>query len=671
MYGAPYREFGLADLQGGLIAILPDSGVSTLAFDIQAVDDTGNLSDSDPVDARPASVSIRVVARKEIDAGKEMPVNDDRRATSGDGALTPGDAALDDWIDAATGSRLSVLVRLEGGKRGDALFLEDGHDIATIASSWRWDDSTRIGTLSLRSNGSATVGDFQAVLNVLALRTVRFAGASARTISVRRDIATEVLKKDYYMRDILVSESGPRPYVGVQRMGVPLRFGKDDRAFLLSSAIFMEDFDSSASDVTIVMHDLTSPATLQRNDGDGNYTSITPEDDDSYAFTLDELQQGLIAIFLTNPRGRNITFGLKAKDSSGNWNDVGKSNTYERGVQSFSLYAFQDLSSQELEVDVQTGYQKAVPFAGLTTLIEAVRLKTSRDGVLHVVLENGVSGDRLVMRKSVSDIAGTWSDAGHRYALTVSDGATTSAQIDQALAQIYYRASESAWEKERELVVRWVDSASTETLLLRIPLANRPPVLRQWGIAARYHDITPARGASETPLDLGYHPYREYMPEVLDNEGEVVRLEVVLVNKADGVLSPDERVFLSRELQGRLRTSGLVLRELHSSDRKSRALVIEAADGKTPISPAFMSRILQGLSYRHGAAGRDGDVGERREFRSRSSMARRTRRRLRWKCVWWTRLPIRPDTSTPSSVRQSKSGWACLKARGIPTTKPA
>ena len=90
--------------------------------------------------------------------------------------------------------------------------------------------------------------------------------------------------------------------------------------------------------------------------------------------------------------------------------------------------------------------------------------------------------------------------------------------------------------------MRWVDGASTETLLLRIPLANRPPVLRQWGIAARYHDITPARGASETPLDLGYHPYREYMPEVLDNEGEVVRLEVVLVNKADGVLSPDERV---------------------------------------------------------------------------------------------------------------------------------
>ena len=42
--------------------------------------------------------------------------------------------------------------------------------------------------------------------------------------------------------------------------------------------------------------------------------------------------------------------------------------------------------------------------------------------------------------------------------------------------------------------------------------------------------------------------------------------------------------------------------------------MLESADGRTPISPEFMSRILQGLSYRHGAAGRDGDVGERREI---------------------------------------------------------
>ena len=196
----------------------------------------------------------------------------------------------------------------------------------------------------------------------------------------------------------------------------------------------------------------------------------------------------------------------------------------------------------------------------------------------------------------------------------MSDGATTSAQIDQALAQIYYRASESVGEKERELVISWVDGASTETLLFRIPLGNRPPVLRNWGIAARYHDITPAPGATEALLDLGYHPFAEYMPDILDNEGKVVRLEVILVDKAGGVLSVDERVFLSQQLLDRVRVEGLVLRELRSSDGKARALVLESADGRTPVSPLLMTQVLQGLSYRHGAAGRDGDVGERREI---------------------------------------------------------
>ena len=540
-------------------------------------------------------------------------MNDDRRATSGDGALTPVDATLDDWIDAATGSRLRVLVRLEGGRRGDALFLEDGHDITSITSSWSWDEDTAIGTLSLRSNGSATADDFQAVLNALALRTVRFSGASARTISVRPDVAAEVEKKDYYTRDVLIRASGPRPYVGVQRV-LYLRFGRDERATLLSSEFFVEDFDTPASGVTIVTRNLSSEATLQKRDVSGVYRSIKRESDGSYVFKLDALQKGLIAMYWSNPVGRTITFDLEARDSDGHWNDVSGSHTRQRGVRSFSLTGVLLLPPEKLEVDPQTGYQKVFPFSSVEQMIETARSDGSRDGSLHIVLAHAVSGDRLVMRESVSGITGAWSEEEHSYTLTVSDGATTSARIDEALAQIYYRASESAGEKERELVVRWVDSASTKTLLLRIPLGNRPPVLRNWGIAARYHDITPAPGATEAPLDLGYHPFAEYMPDVLDNEGKVVRLEVVLVDKAGGVLSMDERVFLSQELLDRMQVEGLVLRELRSSDRKSRALVIEAADGRTPVSPEFMSRILQGLSYRHGAAGRDGDVGERREI---------------------------------------------------------
>ena len=102
------------------------------------------------------------------------------------------------------------------------------------------------------------------------------------------------------------------------------------------------------------------------------------------------------------------------------------------------------------------------------------------------------------------------------------------------------------------------------------------------------------------------------MPEILDNEGKVLRLMVVLADQAGGVLSADERVFLPQQLLARLKERGLVLRELRSSDDKAHALVVEVAEGKTLVSPEFMSRILQGLWYRHGAAGRDGDVGERR-----------------------------------------------------------
>ena len=262
--GDRYQEFTLADLRAGKVGFLAGDGTSDITFTIQAVDDRGNLSDSDrsTPDPDPESVSVSVVARKEIDAGKEMPVNDDRRATSGDGALTPGDAILDGWISAATGSRLSVLVRLEGGRKGDVLFLEDGHGIVSITSSWSWDDSTGIGILSLQSDGSATPDDFQTVLNALALRTVRFPSASVRTISVRPDIAAEVPQKDYYVRDVLI-RSPAAPYVGVQKMSY-LKFGTDDRAILSSSEFLVEDFDTSASRVTIVMRELSDGATLQK-----------------------------------------------------------------------------------------------------------------------------------------------------------------------------------------------------------------------------------------------------------------------------------------------------------------------------------------------------------------------------------------------------------------------
>ena len=540
--GARHQEFTLTQLRDGLVSLLPDAGVSTLTFRIQARDaglpgtpgSPAHLSDSDYYDkendADPVGVSIRVVPRKEIEAGKEMPVNDE----SADGALTPGDATLDAWISASTSSQLRALVELKGGKVGDTLFLEDGHGITTITSSWSWDEDTAIGTLSLQSDGTATPDHFQAMLNALALRTVRSASASVRTISVRPDVTVEVEKKDYYTRDVLVRKSHAAPYVGVQRIGAPLRFGKDDHAILPPSEFFVEDFDTSASNITIVMRNLISPAELHRSDGAGSYVRIMPESDGSLEFALDELQQGLIAIYLPAPSGKQIAFTLEAEDSDGNSNDIGRSNTYQKGARSFSFDAVLKLAPEKLEVDLQTGYQRAIPFDGLELVIERVRGKTSGEGVLRVVLENAVSGDRLLMRRSVSGVVGSWSDGGHRYTLTVSNSNTTSARIAEALEEIYYRARESVAEQTRELVVSWVDGTNTETVLFISPLANRPPVLRNWGIAARYHDIALATGETETPLDLGYHPYPEYMPEILDNEGEVVRLEIVLADKAGG-----------------------------------------------------------------------------------------------------------------------------------------
>ena len=616
------QEFTLRQLWEGLVSLLPNAGVpnagvSTLTFEIQAHDGT-HLSDSDYYDneddADPIGVSIRVVALKEIYAGKEMPVNDDRRSTGGDGGLTPSDATLDAWIGETTSGRLKVLVRLEGGKKGDALFLEDGHGVATttIASSWSWDYATGIGILSLQSDGTATADDFQAVLNALALRTVRSASASFRTISARPDIAAEVPQKDYYARDVLIRESGPRPYVG-ERKTLFLQFGQDDRVTLLPSLFVLEDFDTPASNVKIMMRSLLSGAELHRSDGSGGYTEIMPENDASQEFTLEEFQQGLIAIYLSNPLGKKVSFELEAEDDKGNRSDISKSNAHDERVREFTFHGVLALAPGELEVDLQTGYQKAVPFGGLEQMIEEVRSSTTRIGAVSIVLRNAVQGDRLVMFESVAGITGRWSHQGRRYALTVSDGDTTSAQIDAALAQVYYRARESATEQPRELVVSWIDSTRAETVLLAIPLANRPPVLRNWGIAARYHDITPARGASETPLDLGYHPFREYMPDILDNEGKVLRLEIVLTDKADGVLSADERVFLSQELQAQAKAQGFVFRSYRSSDDKARALVIEVPEERQA-SPEFMTRILQSLLYLHGASGRGGDVGERRRI---------------------------------------------------------
>ena len=371
--GKAYLEFTLADLRAGLVSFRPDASVSPLTFDIQAADDgipgsansPPHLSDSDPNDPgkQAISVSVPVVSLKEITAGKEMPVNDH-------GGLTPEDGTLRAWIAAATNDELVVLVTLEGGKRGDALFLTSGHGVTTITPLWNWDEDTAIGTLSLRSAGSATPAEFQTVLNKLALRTARFATSRDATISVRPDVVSEVEKQDYYTRIVLLGASGSRPYIGEQQFFM-LSFGEDDRAILPPSKFFVEDFDSSASAVTIVMSELSAGATLHKSDGSGGYDPVTAALDDPYEFTLEDLQKGLMAIHLASPLGKEVSFELKAKDEADNWNDIDTSNANTEGAREFAFNAVLELAPEKLEVDLETGYQKAVPFGGLEERIQA------------------------------------------------------------------------------------------------------------------------------------------------------------------------------------------------------------------------------------------------------------------------------------------------------------
>ena len=194
-------------------------------------------------------------------------------------------------------------------------------------------------------------------------------------------------------------------------------------------------------------------------------------------------------------------------------------------------------------MNLQTGYQRAVPFGGLEQTIETARSIGSGDGVLRIVLKHATSGDRLVMRRGVSGITGGWAEGGHRYTLTLSNANIGSKEVAKALAEIYYRARESAAEERRELVVSWVDATSKETVLFPTPLANRPPVLRNWGMAARYHDITPAPDGRETPLDLGYHPYPESR-RLGRAAAEMGRLDSRSCGRRQAVCSlQDERVF--------------------------------------------------------------------------------------------------------------------------------
>ena len=179
--GNRYREFTLTELQGGLVSLLPDAGVSTLTFDIQAMDDgmpddptsSPNLSDSDRSDDDPVDVRIRIVTTAKATAGT-------RTLLDVDGVLTRDDIIRDSWKQTATtyNSALYVIVRLLGKQKGDVLSLRSGYDASKTAPQWY---ESR-GELWLKTVGGATAEDIQEALAFLEFKSEVSFSASARQV---------------------------------------------------------------------------------------------------------------------------------------------------------------------------------------------------------------------------------------------------------------------------------------------------------------------------------------------------------------------------------------------------------------------------------------------------------------------------------------------------------
>ena len=280
--GTQYREFSLADLQSGLVSLEASALASTLTFDIQAVDDENNFSDSDrndnQNDADPASVSIPVVALKEVEAGQKGALNDD----SPRGGLTPDPDTLQAWLDAD--STLEIFVELQGGKSGIAV-LEEGTVVESLSLSVSvsnitvtWDAVN--DRLSLQGSASATVADFEAALAALRLQTVRFKDDSYRTISVSPNVAEDVPKKDFYVREVKVGGSPIEPLLSV-RFG-KLRVDSGQRLILGEEHILVDDVDTrdvndnvDASKITLRITGLTGGELQSRSSSsESDWTKI-------------------------------------------------------------------------------------------------------------------------------------------------------------------------------------------------------------------------------------------------------------------------------------------------------------------------------------------------------------------------------------------------------------
>ena len=177
-----YQEFTLADLKAEKISLeagdvqASGDGVN-IAFQIQAVDDTPNLSDSNPdvVGDDPAEVEIVITFPIKVASGIDSLINADH-------ALSPSVTTLGAWKTSASayGSTLHVVVKLMGlPVNGDTLSLQSGYDASKVTPG-PWDGST--GELSLEFDSSATPADMRAALRKLSFDSTLSVSSSTRKI---------------------------------------------------------------------------------------------------------------------------------------------------------------------------------------------------------------------------------------------------------------------------------------------------------------------------------------------------------------------------------------------------------------------------------------------------------------------------------------------------------
>ena len=500
-----YYAFTLAQLQGGLVSLLPNAA-GTLTFKVQAADagmpndptSSPHLSDSDrsTSDPDPESVSVSVVALRKVAAGEEVRIN-------GDGALTPDDDTLDAWLTA--NDALQIFVVLQEGKSGiftpsagvvhEHLSVASSHGVASSKIVVSWDPDTWRLSLAAVSGGNATRADFQAILNALQLQTVHFGQVSHRTISVSPELSGDVFKKEFHVREVEVSASAPNPLMEVAFDG--LRVDSGQRLVLTEEDIFVYDPDTTdASSVWLRVTGLTGGelpgGELQRRSTSSatDWTKIVAGGKAYLAFTLAELRAGRIALLagdgLASGDGTKVVFRVQAADATDAPGNAA------------------NLSATPLDVEIPVvSSAKAISGAPVRVLINADGALTPGEttfnswkarvatGSLHlrVGLVGKQKGDVLSLRSGydASKITPEWKEKIGELWLDIGAG-TTVAEMQAALALLEFESALS-------------DSASTRNVWLFPTITGRSDVAYRFDPAAGlvryyYYDNT-ARSFSD------------------------------------------------------------------------------------------------------------------------------------------------------------------------------